>query len=57
MVASVILVVWAVAYLSAVFSHGKTSAPPEISGIMLVVVTWLFTSSALRELRKKNDDA
>lgn len=46
-VAIVIVVIWAIIYLRAAVD--KTfSPPPELSGIMLLVVAWLFGSTALR---------
>jgi hypothetical protein len=49
-VALVITVVWACGYLLAVFDH-NFQPPPEISGIMLICVTWLFGSEFRRRTR------
>jgi hypothetical protein len=50
-VAVVVAVVWAVVYLAAVFSHGSIHAPPELSGVMLAVVTWLFGSEIRKQMK------
>lgn len=46
-IATTVALVWAVVYLATVFNP-KISAPPELSGVMLAVVTWLF-GRAFRE--------
>lgn len=40
-VACIVALVWAVVYLAAVFNP-NLHAPPELSAVMLGVVTWLF---------------
>lgn len=50
-VAILITLVWAVVYLASVFSYGRINAPPEISAVMLAVVTWLFGTELRRSLR------
>jgi Na+/H+ antiporter NhaD/arsenite permease-like protein len=51
-VASLVAVVWAVVYLASVFNP-DVHAPPELCGVMLAVVTWLF-SRALRDGLKQH---
>lgn len=51
LVALVIVAVWAVIYLLAAFKAGP-AAPPELSGVMLAAVTYLFGSGARRKLAK-----
>ena len=46
-VAIVIVTIWAIIYLRAAIQP-SFSPPPELSGIMLLVVAWLFGSTALR---------
>lgn len=46
-VASVVVLVWAVIYLRAALDSGF-SPPPELSMVMLAVVAWLFGSAALK---------
>lgn len=55
LVASLVAVVWAVVYLASVLNPA-VSAPPELSGVMLAVVTWLFGREfrdRFQEQRKK----
>jgi hypothetical protein len=47
-IAVLVTVVWAAGYTISFVNHSFT-APPELSGIMLAVVTWLFGS----EIKKK----
>lgn len=47
LIASLVALVWAVVYLASVFNP-DVNAPPELSGVMLAVVTWLF-GRAFRE--------
>lgn len=58
-VAIAITILWLALYLKAFFDEDFT-APPEISGIMLAVVTWLFgvpiTNRVLRRAKKKWDE-
>ena len=46
-VAIVIVVVWAIIYLRAAIQP-SFSPPAELSGVMLLVVAWLFGTTALR---------
>ena len=46
-VAIVIVVVWAIIYLRAAIDS-NFSPPAELSGVMLLVVAWLFGSTALK---------
>lgn len=46
-VAIVIVTIWAVIYIRAAIQP-SFSPPPELSGIMLLVVAWLFGTTALR---------
>lgn len=46
-VACVVAIVWAVVFLASVFNP-RVNTPPELSGVMLAVVTWLF-GGAFRE--------
>lgn len=46
-VAIVIVAVWAIIYLRAAIQP-SFSPPPELSGVMLLVVAWLFGTTALR---------
>jgi membrane associated rhomboid family serine protease len=46
-IAILVAIVWAVVYLASVLNP-DVSAPAELSGVMLGVVTWLF-SGAMRE--------
>lgn len=49
--ASVILVVWAAIYIRAAVD-AEFRPPAELSAVMLAVVAWLFSSGALREMRR-----
>jgi hypothetical protein len=49
-VAIIIVAIWALIYLRAAID-AKFSPPPELSGIMLLVVAWLFGTTALRGKR------
>lgn len=49
--AIVVIVIWATGYIIAFYDRTFTP-PPEVSGIMLAVVTWLF-GSTLRDAAKK----
>lgn len=46
-VAIVIVAIWAIIYLRAAIQP-SFSPPPELSGVMLLVVAWLFGTTALR---------
>lgn len=46
-VAIVIVSIWAIIYLRAAIDQDY-NAPPELSGVMLLVVAWLFGTTALR---------
>lgn len=50
-VAVVVTIVWAVVVLGS-FLEGR-SAPPELSGIMLAVVTALFTAEVKQSIRRR----
>ena len=52
-VAVVVTLVWAIVYISPYFSRNAPAAPPEVSGIMLLVVGYLL-SSAGRDVIKKS---
>lgn len=54
-IAMLVAVVWAVVYLAAVFSGGRFGAPPELSAVMLAVVTWLFGTELRKQVRKQAD--
>lgn len=45
-VAVVVTVVWTASYGKSILVTGAPTPPPELSGIMLGVVTWLFASAA-----------
>ena len=49
-VAIVIVAIWAIIYLRSAIDS-KFSPPPELSGVMLLVVAWLFGTTALRGKR------
>lgn len=51
-VAALVTVVWAVVYLASVFNP-SISAPPELSGVMLAVVTWLMGSAYRKGMQEK----
>lgn len=51
-IAVIVAVVWAVVYLAAVFSGGHIHAAPELSGVMLAVVTWLFGTELRRSIHR-----
>lgn len=53
-VAAIITFVWAVAYIVSVV-HPATHPPPEISTVMIIVVTWLFAAEA-GKFRKNGSD-
>ena len=46
-VAIIIVAIWAIIYLRAAIQP-SFSPPPELSGVMLLVVAWLFGTTALR---------
>jgi hypothetical protein len=48
--AIVITIIWATAYLMSFFNP-DLHAPPELSGIMLAVVTWLFGTEIKNRLK------
>lgn len=51
-IATLVAIVWAVVYLASVFVP-TVNAPPELSAVMLAVVSWLF-GSAFREGFKRS---
>lgn len=51
-IAILVTIVWAVVYLAAVFSHRYT-APPELSAVMLAVVTWLFGTEIRKQVHRQ----
>jgi hypothetical protein len=53
-VAVAVVVVWAIIYLGSFFMH--QTAPPELSGIMLAVVTWLF-GTEVKKVVKRNGES
>lgn len=53
-VALTVTAVWAAVYLVDALNE-KFSAPPEVSGVMLGVVTWLF-GREIRERLKGEED-
>lgn len=52
-IAVLVVIVWAVIYLGSFFAH--QTAPPELSGIMLAVVTWLFGSEFKKVVARRDD--
>jgi hypothetical protein len=56
LIASLVAVVWAVVYLASVFNP-SVNAPPELSGVMLAVVTWLFGRAFRDGLKQRARDA
>lgn len=52
--AMVVIVVWAIVVLGS-FIEGRT-APPELSGIMLATVTYLFGTEIKRSVRKRRSE-
>lgn len=55
-IACLIAGVWAVVYLASVLNP-KISAPPELSGVMLAMVTWLFGRAFREGLKQRARDA
>jgi hypothetical protein len=53
-VAALIVAVWAVVYVGSYIQ--QRTAPPELSGIMLAAVTWLF-GAEVKKAVKRNDDS
>lgn len=51
-IAIIVTAVWAVVYLATVFNP-NVHAPPELSGVMLGVVTWLFGSEFRKAQRAR----
>lgn len=54
-VASVVTVIWAAGYTVAIFDRTFSPAP-ELSGIMLAVVTWLFGAEVRKALSDRASD-
>ena len=55
-VAVLVAIVWAVIYMASVFDP-NLNAPPELSGVMLAVVTWLFGREFKNTLKERARDA
>lgn len=54
-IACLVAAVWAVVYLASVFNP-NISAPAELSGVMLAVVTWLFGRAFREGLKQRAHD-
>lgn len=56
-VAVAVTLVWAVVYLAPYFKSNAPSAPPEVSGVMLLIVGYLVSSAGRDVISKTTDRA
>lgn len=54
LIAAVVTIVWAVTYGVSVL-HPQFKPPPEVSTVMLVIVTWTFAVEARKRAKEPPD--